>query len=293
MLTKATFQVNTQIKNYQEINTEMASFDLVTAIKIIPEFTGENKDMKNFLKLIELYDKTLKVEAKPSLIEFVWHARLSPKAKNRLSTTKAPTTLTELQTVLKSIFKTSNTTQTLYSKLSHFKQNNMGVKAYSEQILNIINELNDLQIQELGEESTDTITKLNDKLALNTFQNGLNESLKPTIFAAQCKKFAEATALASQVEKPLETKIFSYNKNHHKTQKFQPNFSRANKNQNNRYNQTQTQGNQRKFEYNNKRYYNKNNNFKSTNNRFNRINFIQDTTNSLSPPGNTSDQTTE
>ena len=77
----------------------------------------------------------------------------------------------------------------------------------------MIAELNLLQIQDHGLNSTaakNAIIANNQKFTLATFKNGLQEKLKPTIFAAQLKTLAEATNLASELEQSSSKQIMYY-----------------------------------------------------------------------------------
>lgn len=282
--------IDSDSSSITENNIKMAKFDLVTAIKILPEFSGETKDLDNFLKITEIYEKSLKSEEKENLIEFIWHARLTQKARNKLATTSAPKTFAELKQKLQGVFKTSDTPQRIHTQLSHIKQHNLRVKDYADKILALVENLNNLQITELGESNREIIKQLNDGIALNTFQNGLKEPLKTTILAARCKTLTEAISLAEQTEKPIddESRIFQFtntkrttwnyrahpkNKINYNNNKF--NYSRNTNNNGfnaKKYNNNNNNRNMRTNNNNNNKNSNRNNNY----NRNNRIHFLQD-----------------
>jgi len=282
------------------------TFDLLTAIKIIPQFNGDVRELENFLKIIDLYHETINEEGKAKLIDFIWCARLTPKTKTRLAAKAKPNNLAELKNNIQSTFKLTKTTHEIQGQISNLKQNNKSVKDYVDKLSLLIADLNTLQITEIGADNRETICKLNDKLALTIFQNGIKNELKPTIFAAQCKTFSEAATLAEQIENPIngEQKILhfsTYNKN-----KFKNSNNRYTYGTNNNRNNTNSNGNgtnnyrvnnnfSRRFDqykdHNNYNRYNSNNKYSKNNNngtyqyqRVNRnANFRRDQSNNFSP----------
>jgi len=280
-------------------NMATANFDLLTAIKIVPQFNGEVKELENFLKIIDLYNGTLNEDGQNKLIDFIWCTRLTPKTKIRLAGKAQPNNLIQLKDNLQSTFKLTKTTQEIQGQLTNLKQNNLNVKDYVDKISLLIADLNKLQITEIGNDHRETICKLNDKFALTTFQNGLHATLKPTIFAAQCKTFAEAASLAEQIEKPIngEHRILQYNTYNNNRFRNNNNFNTYRNNQNNnngnRNNIRRNNYNNNINQYNNNKYNNNNNNKNNYNNtnynkyqgqRINRNkNFRRDQSNNFSP----------
>lgn len=245
----------------------MASFDLSTAIKIVPEFTGNRNELSNFISLVEMIDETLKAEEKPKLIKFIIKARISDKVKNKLSSVETPITILELKTTLENSFPSNKTTLSLHTELSKIKQGNLQTKNYAEKIENITAELNKIQISELGEKERKTITSLNDKIALNAFKNGLNDSIKMTVLASRPKTLQEAVSLAIECSSTTdETNLFQYNRNY-KT-KYNPKYNNKYMNNNNNYKYNNNNSNNHN-KYNN---HNGNNGSRIINNRINNNN---------------------
>lgn len=215
------------------VQEEMASFDITAAIKVIPEFKGESKELSNFLNIIEFLHDTLKDEAeKAKLIKFVLKTRLSEKVKNKLVTQSVPTNLKALQDTLQYVFKPNKTPLAIQTELGTVSQGNKNITDYSQKVETLMAQLNMLQISEQGEAHRDIISKLNEQLALNAFKNGLNEPLKATIYAARPKTLQEAVQIASEIERPPnQANLFHYNRasgSNNFRRNFNPNFRQNN-----------------------------------------------------------------
>lgn len=202
------------VTNQQSKMSAEDKFNLATAIKIIPEFKGEAKELQNFLKIIKLYNDTLATAEKAKLLDFVFCVKLKDTVRNKLATKDTPSTYANLEKILKEACQPKNTTENILAKMTSMKQRNLTVEQFSEKITDLACELNRLTITEFGEENKTIIEKMHDKTALNSFRNGLNENLKIPIMAARLKTFGEAVNLASQIEVPQqhEHKILHYNK---------------------------------------------------------------------------------
>lgn len=75
--------------------------------------------------------------------------------------------------------------------------------------MNIISELNNLQIKELSTNATagqnNVIININDTYIVTVFQNGLDDYVKCTIFAAQPKTFLGAVNIGLEYESMGQT----------------------------------------------------------------------------------------
>jgi Retrotransposon gag protein len=219
----------------------MASFDLEKASKIIPEFAGDYRSINNFVNLIEFYHDTLKEQDKPKLVKFILLTKFSSKAQNKIGSTTDISTFNELKLTLLKTFKSPKNSLMIHSELVRTKQNGQSLGQYIEKIETLIAELNSLQINELGVGSKDVIMKLNDQIALNTFKQGLNDRIRPTIFAAQPKTFNDAKSLASEVETPQDTStILHFNSRNYRQNNIRSrnNYQNLSRNKNNYQKQT-------------------------------------------------------
>ena len=240
------------------ITETMATFNLELCFKVIPEFKGNHDDLTPFLKTIEFIHNSLKESDRPTLIDFVRSIKLSSTVKTAISTVVC-NSYESLVTTLTNRYKSKKTLIQIQNKLCNFQQRSDSVKVFSDKILKLIDELNELQIKELHlntEVDIGRIKQLNDMYALNVFKQGLNETLVNTVFAAQPKTFAEAINIAEDMESQVKNQVMFFRQNPH------------NQNMGNNYNRRQNSSN-----FNNSRLsnYKKNNNY-STQSQFNRGN---------------------
>lgn len=145
--------------------------------------------------------KSLKTTCTQQFIELVVHVKLAANVKTALGS-QVPSNFNTLKTLLKERYRNNITIPQIHNTLSNFTQRNLSVSSFKDKLLNTIAELNNLQIEELGNETTEAektvIRKMNDIYALNIFKNGLNDNLKQTNFASRPKTLTEATNLATE-----------------------------------------------------------------------------------------------
>lgn len=267
-----------QIQNSMNMATQ--NFNLEVALKTIPEFTGNYRELKSFLTIIELIKTSLAADQETQLLKFVFNVKLSSTVRTALGTS-APTTFDDLKKCLTDRYKTTKTVAHIQATLSTFSQKNMNVHTYHEKLLNSIAELNELQKEEIHNCNTvqaDTIKLINEKYALTIFKNGLNGELKPTIFASRPKDLNDAVHLALELEKDFarnsdQVLYFSNNRNGQ-------NRNRLNRNVNQNTNRNNYQNN------NSQNYSNANrntsrpfaNNFRSNNNNGRIVSYSRNTT---------------
>lgn len=250
--------------------SKMASFDLLQATKIIPEFSGKQEDLQNFLNLIELYKDTLKQDHERNLINFVMRTRLSEKLQNKLAVSNIPQTFANFKTIIKENYEIKRNASHIHAKLNNLKQNGTNISHYIENIENLIAELNKIQIDEMGEGSRPTIVRLNENIALNTFKQGLNDKYKTIIYAANPKTFNEARNIALELYPDTEqNRVMHFNHNYVRNTNRNGNSQRSNyNNQGNRntnYNNHYSRSNHSNIQ--NRTFNNSNNNYNNTRNR--------------------------
>lgn len=228
-------------------NIKMATFDIITAIKIIPCFNGEHRELYNFLNIVEAIQESYKDDnEREKLINFVYKTKLAEKVKNRLLNTAKPEKFIELKKLLNENYLPKRTAISVQTELNKEKQNGKSLENFITRIEDLVSNLNAIQLSENNNENKEILCTLNEKVALNVFKNGLNESIKTTILAARPKTFLDACKLAREINmnerSEYENKIFNYNKggnnnkNNHNTF-YRGNNSNNDKNRNpNRYN---------------------------------------------------------
>lgn len=263
-----------------KIPTIMSNFDSKKASDTIPTFDGKPLHLDIFLTMVEMVHDELNDEGKKKLIKYVICMKLNDKVRSLLLTQKLPTTFSELKTSLATNFKHTKTASCLHTELRKMKQKG-SVALYRENINSLITELTIIQIKDLGENpneiAIETIKNMNEKLALETFQEGLNENIRIAVIAAQPKTLTDAYDIAITQERILNTtdalKIF------HISNRRQTHFNNHNRKKYT-YNTYSNQGNQnfnrqnKNFSYTNHNNHNNNNfnirnrNFTPTNNSF-------------------------
>lgn len=84
----------------------MTGFDISTAMKIIPEYTGEVSKLTNFLNIVEyLYDSITEASGKTSLINFVLKTKLSDIVRYKLISFPTPTNISEFKDIFSKTFQ--------------------------------------------------------------------------------------------------------------------------------------------------------------------------------------------
>lgn len=271
------------LANNQQIeNLTMAAFNLDTVSKSLPLFTGNFRELESFIVTSELINKTLTDTAKKDFLQYVYYAKLTSNVRTAIGNQTKPETFQELKDLLLQRYKNNKTIPELQNKLNTIYQGKLTVNSYRDKITAIIDNLNELGIRELGQNATqaekNVITRLNNKLALDTFKKGLNDRFKATIYAARPMNLQEASDLAVELENEQKSSLDtimhfrrvplqSQQQNHFRTNNtFNSNrYNNTFSNRNNRYN---TNTNNTNFNRNNTNF-NRNTNYNNTTNRNN------------------------
>lgn len=284
-------QIKEILNHMQEGNTpetpitNMASFNIETASKAIPTFTGNYKDLPGFLKVIELIHNTLSEDARKTLIEYVCFLKLNEKVRAAISSLSTISTLEALKQKLLERYKNPLSAPQIHTKLSQLKQNRLPILAYKDKLLDLIGELNSMQTLNLVQDQANAITTINNEYALTIFKNGLNEHYKSIIFAAQPKDLSTAINLCLEIEQSNRTtstdqilNIRQRQQQINRNQRYQTNNNtnqrrpKYNNNNNRNYNNNYGNNNARNQTNNNNNYQNNNYNNNNTNNRNNNYN---------------------
>lgn len=182
---------------------KMASFDLKTAIGLIPVMDDTEKTTKQIISAIEMYETLLDATSKPTLINFVLKTRLSESAKMRLS--QSYDTIPKLITDIKLHLLTKKSSTSLQTQLIQQKQGSMSLDNYAKTIEELFVELTISQAD--GNESTYSVLKpINEKLAIKRFADGLRDKRLGTILAARnCTTLKDAVRAAKDEELSAQT----------------------------------------------------------------------------------------
>ena len=140
----------------------------------------------------------------------------------------------ELKEILNNNYQTKKNTLTIQTQLGNIKQNNSEAERFIERIEDLINELNNVQIKELGESNKETICRINDYTALNTLKHGINDKFKNAIYAANPKTFTEAVNIIRDMDtQKEETRVLHFQKGSFNNKKgYNNNYRQDNRNNN-------------------------------------------------------------
>lgn len=270
-------------KDKQEVI--MSSFNLELAIKAVPLFNGQYKELSSFLTITEIIHNGLNTDGKKSLIEFICNVKLSNTVKTSICAVSEPKTFGELKDKLEARYKSTKTIPIIHTTLSNLKQKS-SISNFNENILTLISELSDMQIKDLPTTATETekqvITNMNDKYALTIFKNGLNEKYKSTVYAAQPQTLVDAVNIASELENDSNQnnpQILHINRVFRRNNNFRGNYNRQFNN--NKSNYRNNNFNSNRYENNRNFLQNNNRNFGQSNNRTNNNNTSNNPTRSF------------
>lgn len=236
---------------------KMTSFDLKTAVSLLPILDDTEETTNKLVDAIELYESLLKVEDKPTLIKFVLKTRLTNSAKLRLN--NSYDTIADLLVDIKRHLLTRQSDTALQSKLFRAKQGQKSIESFGKELESLFVNLTISQAN--GDDNSFAILKpINEKIAIKRFSDGLRDQKLSTIIAARNFSFLKDAIRAAQDE---ETTSFNNNNNNSNSQvftlnrrgrgNFSGNFTRGSFSDRNSYNNRN----------NDRRNFNQNNNHNS------------------------------
>ncbi len=212
------------------IETMAGKFDLRTAASLLPAMDGSENGTKLLVDAIELYDSLLDNDGEKLLTLYVLKTRLTQSAKIRLKDEYDNNQL--LIADIKTHFLTKRSATTLSSKLSNARQ---GSKSLDEFGKNVEELLVDLTITQAdgNANAVGILRNVNEKIAINTFANGLqNPELRTIIKARNYSTLNEAIRGAKDEELPNQNKIFHFRG--HGRGNYRGTFNNYNRNPHNR-----------------------------------------------------------
>lgn len=161
----------------------MASFDLKTALSLLPLMTDEEVVVKQLIDNIEYYNSTLSTpECKKQLINFVLKSRLSQTAKLQLS--QSYSTVDDLLCDMKKTLLPQKSAASIQTKLTSMRQNDLSVQDYGKEITELFVQLTISQANG-NTDNFNVLKPLNEKYAVKKFADGLRNRRLSTIIAAR------------------------------------------------------------------------------------------------------------
>lgn len=174
------------------------TFNLKTALSLLPMMTDDVLVTKQLIESIEYYESVLaKPECKKKLILFVMKNRLSQTAKLKLKCKYD--TVSALLKDMRKLLLPQKSAAALLTKLQNAKQQNRSISDYGKEISELFVDLTISQAD--GDSEKHAILKpLNEKLAIKRFADGLRDRRLSTIVAARDLKSLSDAIQAAQDE---------------------------------------------------------------------------------------------
>lgn len=164
-------------------NTKMATFDLKTALTLLPVMTNDESSIKQLIDNIIYYDSILSsTDCKNSLIQFVLKSRLSQVAKLRLQENYA--SISALVTDMRIQLLPTKGATAIQKRLHQSRQNNMSVSDFGKEITELFVDLTIAQA-EGNTHNYNVLKSVNEKTAIKQFSEGLRNRRLSTIISAR------------------------------------------------------------------------------------------------------------
>lgn len=166
-----------------QTGTKMNSFDLKTALSLLPIMTNDESNTKQLIDNILYYDSLLTEEVcKQNLINFVLKSRLSQEAKLRLKSKYE--TVRELINDMRNVLLSKKGATAISDKLNRIRQNDLSIIDYGKEITDLFVSLTVSQAS--GDDQAYTVLKpINEKTAIKRFTDGLRNRRLSTILTAR------------------------------------------------------------------------------------------------------------
>lgn len=205
-----------------ETTVTMNTFDLKTALNLLPVMTDTEANTKQLIDNIEYYNSLLEKETcKNNLINFVLKSRLSQAAKLRLNTSYS--NVSDLIADMQKELLPRKAATAISSKLENMKQNNLSISDYGQQLSELFVNLTISQANG-NSESYKILKPLNENIAVKKFADGLRNRRLSTIIAARnfsTLKDAIQAALDEEVTSASGSgEILGMHKNHYFNSKY-------------------------------------------------------------------------
>lgn len=176
-------------------------FDLKTAASLLPNMDGTENGTKQLIDAIEFYNTFLNNEGKVLLVQYVLKTKLTQSAKIRLNSTYA--SVKDLLDDMRRCLITQKSAASLATQLHNCKQEGRSIEQFGRTIEQLFL---DLTIAESNgnQNSLNILQGINEKLAINSFSNGLrNNDLRIIVKARNYQNLKDAIIGAQEEEKTI------------------------------------------------------------------------------------------
>lgn len=164
------------------VNLAMEKFDLKTASSLLPLMNGTESVTRQLIEGIDLYNALLDEQGKKALTTYVLKTRLTLSAKLKLKTSYDNNE--NLIKDLKVHCITKQSASALASKLHSIRQGSNSISDFGKVIEDLMVNLT-LSQTDNDENAIKILNKVNEKIAINSFANGLNNHELRTIMKAR------------------------------------------------------------------------------------------------------------
>lgn len=173
-------------------------FDLRTAASLLPSIDSTEESVKQLIDSIELYNDMLEESEKMKLINYILKIKLTQNAKLRLR--RDYRKVDELVLDMKNFLLTKKSPAALSTQLHNVRQEGKSIEDFAK----LVEQLSlDLTISQADNDSAalDVLRQVNEKIAINTFANGLrNSEIRTIIKARNYSNLKDAVASAKEEE---------------------------------------------------------------------------------------------
>ncbi|KAH9641821.1 hypothetical protein HF086_005361 [Spodoptera exigua] len=168
---------------YFNCPTKMSdSFDIKTAISLLPVMNGQEQVTNQLIDGILLYSSLINDDSKSKLIDFVLKTRLSPSAKLRLKATYAD--IESLVGDIRANLLPKKSAVALQTQLFRTTQGRRTIEKFGSEIEELFVNLTIAQANE-KRDAYEVLRPLNEKTAIKRFSDGLADKRLSTIIASR------------------------------------------------------------------------------------------------------------
>lgn len=178
--------------------TMSEKFDLRTAASLLPSTDGNEEATKQLIDAIELYSELIDENGKSLLIKYVLKTKLTQNAKLRLDS--AYNSVDNLLRDMKKCLLSQKSPAILSNQLHCVKQDGKTIDEYAKKVETLLFDLTTAQAEN-DATALGVLRKINEKIAINAFTNGLrNNELKTIVKARDYKCLKDAVTGAKEEE---------------------------------------------------------------------------------------------
>lgn len=213
-----------------EIAIMASNFDLINANKLIPDFDGDSKKLKDFIDKSAYYNERLNVAGRTEFLDFILKFKLLEKVKNKFSTADTPADFAALRTLLNDRFSDKTTKERKTDQIEKLLQR--------DTVVDFVTKLEDLTAELVGlkmvgkdENARPYIKQEVDELGIRVLTRGLKRmEVRQALIYKEPDTLANAIKFALEADAKFGTSNFADNdgpvNRYNNTQGYRGNFSR-------------------------------------------------------------------